>query len=265
MLSNNPRIKSLINESGIEMLAKMKGITLQEAGTEISQMSFKQFLGLLEAGANITPPSGQTIGTTGTSGTTASPTSNPRAAQTSPAKASVMWAGQGQPIEQGMTVGLKGPNGVPVPGEISQVDQSANGVRVRNPTTGQDEWHNNDELEPYVGGSTVPGATNQAAGLQQSQVAEDIARLRKLAGISEDASCGATGAGAIAIAPTAMGNTKKRQAVEESPPRKEYTPKGPAKTIVGDTKPGQASGELSANLAVRGKKTASRINNGIKR
>lgn len=262
MLSNNPRIKSLINESGIEMLAKLKGITLQEAGTEISHMTFKQFLGLLEAGANITPPSGQTIGSTGSS---AKSTSDPGTPQTSPAKASVMWAGQGQPIEQGMTVGLKGLNGVPVPGEISHVDQSANGVRVRNPTTGQDEWHNNDELEPYVGGSTVPGATNQAAGLQQSQVAEDIARLRQLAGISEDASCGATSASAIAIAPTITGNTKKRQAVEESPPHKEYTPKGPAKTIVGDTKPSQASGELSANLAARGKKTASRINNGIKR
>ena len=45
----------------------------------------------------------------------------------------------------------------------------------------------------------------------------------------------------------------------------EYVPKEAAKTIVGDTKPNQASGELSATLAANGKRTASRINNGIKR
>jgi hypothetical protein len=66
------------------------------------------------------------------------------------------------------------------------------------------------------------------------------------------------------VAPVAIGKVKRRQPTEEQI-KKEYTPKEAAKTIIGDTKPNQASGELSANLAVRGKKTASRANNGFKR
>jgi hypothetical protein len=61
-----------------------------------------------------------------------------------------------------------------------------------------------------------------------------------------------------------MGGMRKRQPTVEVV-KKEYTPKEPAKTIVGDTKPSQASGELSANLAARGKKSAGRTNNGFKR
>jgi hypothetical protein len=259
MLQDDPKIKSLMYENAIEKYSKLNNITLQESKIAISKMSFMQYYQLLEAGANITPPSGQTIGSTGATNTATTPTQS--GAATNPSgKQSVMWAGNGAPIEQGMTVGLKGPNGLPVPGEITQVDQSAKGVRVRNPTTGQEEWHGNDDLQPFSGGGTAP---NQMSG-QQQQMAEDLKRIKHLAGIKEDASCGATGAGAIAIAPAAMGKVKKRQAVEEAPP-KEYTPKRPAETIAGDTKPGQASGELSANLAVRGKKTASRINNGFKR
>lgn len=133
------------------------------------------------------------------------------------------------------------------------------GVQVRNPKTGQMEW-------------MLPAAANQAsqggAPVQGNQpVAEEddgLSRLKELAGIKEDASCGATGAGAIAIAPAAMGGVKRRQPTDEEL-KKEYTPKEAPKTIVGDTKPGQAMGELSSNLAVRGKKTASRNNNGFKK
>lgn len=262
MLQDDPKIKSLMYENAIEKYSKLNNVTLQESKIAISKMSFMQYYQLLEAGANIAPPSGQTIGSTGSTGTSA-PTTQPGTTTNSTSKQRVMWTGNGAPIEQGMTVGLKGPNGLPVPGEITQVDQSAKGVRVRNPTTGQDEWHGNDDLQPFVDGTSAPGGSNQMSGMQQ-QMAEDLKRIKHLAGIKEDASCGATGAGAIAIAPATVGKVKKRQAVEESPP-KEYTPKKPAETIAGDTKPGQASGELSANLAVRGKKTASRINNGFKR
>jgi hypothetical protein len=155
-----------------------------------------------------------------------------------------------------MTVGLKGPNGVPMPGEISKVDTMANGVTVKDPTTGKDQWMNIKDLQPFM-----------AQGQQAQPTAEDVAhltRLRELAGIKENCSGGATGAGAIAIAPAATGNVKKRQYPEESL-QKEYTPKHSAETIAGDTKPGQASGQLSANLAASGKKSAGRINNGKKR
>jgi hypothetical protein len=267
MLRHNPKIIDLIYESAIEKLAGIKGITIQESRQEIAKMSFKQYLKLVEASANITPPSGQTIGpSAGSAGapiTTGSPTATTQGPQTAPSKAQIMWNGPGSPIEQGMTVGLKGPNGLPVAGEITQVDSGAKGVRVKNPTTGQEEWHGNDDLQQYQGGATVPGATPHAAGLQQQQMAEDIRRMRQLAGIAEDASGGASCAGGIATAPTAMGNVKRRQSVEEGP-SEEYTPEV-AKTVAGDTKPNQATGRLSANLAARGKKTAARTNNGFKK
>jgi hypothetical protein len=170
----------------------------------------------------------------------------------------------------GMTVGLKGPNGIPVPGQVSQVDASAKGVKVKNPTTGQDEWVNMDALQPFMAGgkpnaNIQPGAgTNQQSVTTTAEDAGQLTRLRELAGIKENCSAGATGAGSIAVAPAAMGSIRKRQPTDEQI-KKEYTPKEAAKTIAGDTKPSQASGELSANLAARGKKSAGRINNGFKR
>ena len=260
-------------ESAVETLARLTGITLSESKDRVSKMSFLQYHKLVEAGANITPPSGQPIGPAGPSGisgappapvTQGSPTATTGAAQKSPQKAQVMWNGPGSPVEQGMTVGLKGTNGVPVPGEITQVDQGANGVKVRNPTTGQEEWHSNDELEQYAGGATVPGATPQAAGLQQQQMAEDIKRMKELAGIAEDASAGAGCAGAMgASTAQPLGRKMQRRAMPENS-MDEYTPTV-AKTVVGDTKPHQDSGKLSARLAKAGKPAASRTNNGFKK
>lgn len=271
MLRNNPKITQLMYEDAVEKLSKIKNITLQESKQAISKMSFMQYFNLLEASADIVPPSGQkigpsssaTVGSQGSSAAVASPSATTQGPSKAPAKAQVMWRGQGSPIEQGMTVGLKGPNGLPVAGEITQVDQAANGVRVKNPTTGQEEWRNNDELQQYVGGDTKPGATPQAAGLQQ-QMAEELSRMRQLAGIKENSSGGCTSAGSVGGGvPVELGGMKRRQAVEEGP-SEEYTPEV-AKTVAGDTKPNQASGRLSANLAARGKKTASRINNGFKK
>lgn len=268
MLRNNTKITDLIYEDTVQKLADLKGLTIQESRHEIANMSFKEYIGLLEAGSNIVPPSGQAIGpSTGSAGaptTPTSPSATTQSSQSAPQKTQVMWNGPGAPIEQGMTVGLKGPNGLPVPGEITQVDSGAKGVRVKNPTTGQEEWHGNDDLQPFVGGSTVPGATPQASGLQQQQMAEDIRRMRQLAGIAEDASGGCTGAGSVGGGvPVELGGMKRRQPVEEGP-SEEYTPEV-AKTVAGDTKPNQASGRLSANLAARGKKTAARTNNGFKK
>jgi hypothetical protein len=155
-------------------------------------------------------------------------------------------------VEVGMTVGIKDKTGKPVPGTVSQVDSSAKGVKVKNPTTGQDEWMNMDSLEPFMADTSDVHTLDQPDNLQ---------RLKELAGISENCSAGASGAGAIAIAPTSMGKMQKRQQTDEKL-KKEYVRDAPAKSIVGDTKPGQASGELSATLAANGKKTASRIKNG---
>lgn len=245
----------LIYGDMVEKVSTMHGVDLSEARAIISKMSFIDYKTLSEA--TIAPPSGQTIG----------PSAQPQQdTQQSAAPASnikAIWPGKGAPLEVGMTVGLKGPNGVPVPGQISMVDMGAKGVKVKNPTTGQDEWMNTDTLEPFVAaGKTTPTPTNQP---NQPGLAEDaeLSRMLQLAGITENCSGGATGAGAIAIAPVAMGKLKKREYPEESL-KAEYTPQS-AKTIVGDTKPNQASGKLSADLAASGKKSAARINNGRKR
>ena len=139
MLRHSPKIIDLMYESAINRLAITKGITLRESKQEIAQMSFIQYLTLLEASANITPPSGQTIGPSASSvpaQPSAQATQN-KTPQTAPAKAQIMWNGPGSPIEQGMTVGLKGPNGLPVAGEITQVDTNSKGVKVKNTATGQ--------------------------------------------------------------------------------------------------------------------------------
>jgi len=223
-------------------------------------MNSKTFKDYVQEAAVITPPSGQTIAPTASS----SQQKTPAATAPTSNKMKAIWPGQGSPVEVGMTVGLKGPNGLPVPGEVSQVDMAAKGIKVKNPTTGQDEWANIDTLEPFM----VQGQSGQNIKPGQQPATEDaqaIARMRKLAGIKEDASCGATGAGAIAVAPAAMGKVKRRTDPVEESPSLEHPVAG-RKTIVGATGPqASAIGRLSANNAARGKKTASRTNNGIKK
>lgn len=228
-------------------VAEEKKIPLEEARKYISGLSFSEYVKLSEV---VIPPSGQTI----------APSQNAQNSPQAPMGANKMksiWPGNGAPIEKGMTVGVKGPNGMPVPGEVTQVDMGAKGVKIKNPTTGQEEWQNQATLEPFMAKGETPGQP------QQSVEEAELNRLAQLAGIKENCSAGATGAGAIAVSPAAMGKVKRRQPTEEQ--KTEYTPRGPAKTLIGDTKPNQASGLLSATLAANGKKTASRKNNGIKK
>lgn len=254
------------------LLAEEKKVTIEEARVLLQDLSFKEYYNLVEAGVSITPPSGQTIGptTTGQQNLGQQNTATSNAAK-QPSQVKAIWPGKGSPVQMGMTVGLKGPNGLPVPGQVTQVDTASKGVKVRNPTTGQTEWMNTDTLEPFMAGGAGSGANAQPAQqvLQpvQQQATEDVDtlnRMRKLAGIEEDASCGGTSAGSIAVTPVSLGKVKRRSSpVEEV--KKEYVPKMAPKTIVGDTKPNQASGELSATLSANGKKTANRINNGFKK
>lgn len=239
-------VNDIIYGDIVHKLALQKNIGLTEARVLLSQMSFGEYRTLFEDNTEIVPPSGSALGPT---------SQNPRNSQNSP-NAKATWSGKG-PITVGMTVGLKGPNGLPVPGEVAQVDMGAKGVKVKNPQTGQDEWMNIDTLQPFA-------ATDKPGTQQPTQEEANLTRMKQLAGIAENCSGGATGAGAIAIAPAAMGKVKKRQYPEESL-QTEYKPRGSAKTIAGDTKPAQASGKLSADLAASGKVTASRVNNGRKK
>ncbi|MGL6138618.1 MAG: hypothetical protein ACRC2M_15090, partial [Planktothrix sp.] len=161
MIKNDSVINTLMYGNIIETLAAHRNISIKEAEEEFSKLNFKDYHELIsEAGTNIVPPSGQTITPT-TSSTQKSP-----AAATSPQQAKPSWAGGGAPIEVGMTVGMKGANGVPVPGQVSQVDMSAKGVKVKNPTTGKDEWMNTDSLEPVI--------ANQAVGSTTTPVTEQF-------------------------------------------------------------------------------------------
>lgn len=235
MLTNNLKISSLIHGDMVEYIIKKNNVGITEARLIISNMSFSDYRKLEEASVDIVPPSGQTIAP-----------GNPPGQQSQPATKAPTQA--------------TGPTIVP-----GSTQQDPRGVQVKNPVTGKIEWMK--PTTPTTPGQGVPpGAVGSANQLQQQAMSEDadLARMKILAGIAEDSSGGASCSGGIAVAPMPMGNVKRRQPTNEQQP-KEYTPKGPAKTIIGDTKPGQASGELSANLAARGKKTASRINNGFKK
>jgi hypothetical protein len=243
MLINDPLIINLIHEDIITQMASTKGITILEAKSLMSSLTFKQYYTLVEN--PIIPPSGQPISPSGTKSTTTQPASK------APSAIKSLWPGKGSPVETGMTVGLKDPQNKPMPGTVTQVDQSAKGVKIKNPTTGKDEWYNIDSLEPFA---------------QVTTEEQELTRLKRLAGISENCSAGATGASNVAVGVVGTSeNMVRRKSTTEEKFTKEYTPSGPAKTIIGDTKPAQASGELSATLAASGKPSASRKNNGFKR
>jgi hypothetical protein len=245
MIRDDKIINELMYGDIVKDFANSRNIGLTEARAAISQMSFSDYHRLVEAGTAITPPSGNAIGPT-SSNTGNNQQNNP--AQNSPTKTTPAWSGKG-PVTIGMQVGMQGDNNTPVPGIVSSVDPSTQGVVIKDPVTGKQTTLNMKDLQPF--------ATQATQG--QTAVEEELRRMRQLAGIKENCSAGATGAGAIAVAPVAMGKMKKRQYPEESL-KAEYTPSGPVKTIIGDTKPNQASGKLSADLAASGKKTAARPN-----
>ena len=241
----------MFHDMMIQNLAESKSISLEEAKAEISKLSFSEYHRLSEAnGTAIVPPSGNALGPK-TSAQQNTPTTAPSGNIKS------IWPGKGSPVEMGMTVGLKGPSGTPIPGEVTQVDASTNGVVVLDPTTGKKQTMNMDTLEPFMAGNAAQSGQAQQ-NITSTEESTELMRLRELAGIRENCSGGATGAGAIAVAPTAMGKMHKRQGTEEGMTKREYTREGPAKTIPGDTKPRQNSGQLSATLAANGKPTATR-------
>jgi len=257
-----------IHNMVISNLAENRNISLDEAKEIVSKMTFSEYHKLSTALPDLTPPSGNAVGSSGPTGTTDS-TADRRGQP--PTGAQSTWTGKG-PVTVGMTVGTRNKAGLSTPGEVSQVDQGANGVQIKNPETGKTEWHNISTLEPYMAKrssdqsaiATKPGQEGfPMSQLMQMEEQTELTRMKHLAGIQENCSSGATGAGAIAIAPTTMGSVKKRQPTDEKY-KTEYTPKAAAKTIVGDTKPAQASGKLSADLAANGKLAAGRTRNGKK-
>ena len=236
MIRHDRIINSLIHGDMVHKVAAERNVGLTEARLIISRMSFKEYRALEEASADIVPPSGKPLSPGNVAQSTASATTPGQ--QSQPATTS--------------------------PTAVKQPPADPRGTLVKNPQTGKMEWMK--PSTPAQPGQSVQPAAQAAGTLQAQAMSEtnELARMKQLAGIKEDGSCGGTSAGAIAISPTSMGAMKRRQPTDEKL-KKEYTPKEAAKTIVGDTKPNQASGELSATLAVNGKRTASRINNGIKR
>lgn len=254
----------------VKRIAEERGIDLTEARTVVSNMSFKEYQ-LSEQ--TVPAPSGQTIAPTGSTAGNQNVAANQAAAGGATAGAPSYI--KGTIPKEGQSVGVKSRAGLPLQGTIKRVDQMKNGVIVFNPETQKEEWMNISTLEPFmVGNKTTPAklgqpgnqTDTQGALAQAGRVAEDaeLSRMLQLAGVQESCSGGATGAGAIAMAAKPLGKMQKREPAEEAL-KPEYTPKKPAETIIGDTKPNQASGKLSADLAASGRKAAGRINNGRKR
>jgi hypothetical protein len=255
MIKDDLKIQDLMYGNAVKKLADMHNIGLTEARLMLSQMSFKEYSKLSEASAGLTPPSGSAIGPSVT-GTQPSPVQQSMQKSTQPANGPKpgqpnLWSGKG-PMVAGSTVGVRGPDGNVIPGEVQKVNDATKGVTIIDPQTGQPQDYN---MEDIVG----LGAENQQPTMEDV----DLARLLHLAGIKEDCSAGATGAGGIAVAAKPMGKVQRRADPIEEGPSLEHPEIG-TETIAGDTKPSQASGRLSANLAVRGKNTASRRNNGKK-
>jgi len=234
MLTNNPKINSLKYDDAVSRLMEGKNISATEARRIISEMSFADYHRLIEATADIVPPSGRVI----------SP--QQQAAQDQPAPvAGQAPATPGQPIQNIKPGTQPAPNTPPVAGQAIQ--QQA------------------QQLMPP--GSQVPVIPGQPIqpGQQQTEEEQMLQRLRELAGIGEDCSGGATGAGSVAVGATAMGGMKRRTPPVEESPSLEHPVAG-RKTVVGATGP-QASAvhKLSANNAVRGAPTPFRKNNGLKK
>lgn len=236
MILNDSQIDMMINGNILDTIAERHGVDVVQARSILSEMSFLEYMSLTEN--TVTPPSGQQVGSKSTgTGITANTASNDK-----------MWANPNAPITAGMTVGVKDPKGQVMPMQVSQVDQNASGVKVRDMTTGKEEWYNKDQLATM--GMTTENDDN-------GEDEAELTRILELAGISEMSSAGSSCAGAIATGPTSMGATRKRSQESVSLDN-EHKRETPYKSIIGDTKPAQASGQLSANLAASGKPTARR-------
>ena len=229
MLTNNPKISSLKYDDAVSRIMEGQGVSMEEARHAISSMSFKEYHALIEATADIVPPSGRLI----------SPQQKAQPNQPAPVAGQAP-ATPGQPIQTIKPGTQPAPNTPPVAGQAIQ--QQA------------------QQLLPP--GSQVPVVPGQPP--QQTEEEAELVRMRKLAGIGENCSGGATGAGAIAIAPASMGMKRREPPVEESPSLEH--PVAGRKSIVGATGPqASAIGKLSANNSVRGNPTPFRKRNGLKK
>ena len=266
MLSNNSKIKELLYENAVSKLASIRKISLSESARAISVMSFSDYLSLLEATADIIPPSGQQVGQQPNVVSAATTPTQPQLT-TPPSQKTVQVVPQVQGEEQEDEVTedtsafsntynrgdkVDTPLGT---GTIVDVSPDVNvsckvHVKLDDPSRAGEDGKYKD---------TYTFTTDMLTRMQSPE----IARMKQLAGIKEDSSAGASCAGAIATVATPLKGVQRRQPVDESP-KQEYTPTV-AKTIIGDTKPNQATGKLSANLAAAGKKTASRNKNGLRR
>lgn len=246
MILNDKEIQKLINGDILEAIAQQKGVSINEARVIFASMSFSEYLALTE---NVVPPSGQPVGNGTPNKPNAGAENDGNDDNDDNANGAKMWSNPNAPIAAGMTVGIQGDGGAVIPMQVSQVDQNAAGVKVKDPTTGKEQWYNKDQLSTF-------GITTEGEESEETDTT-DLDRLRELAGLGEMASAGASCAGAIATAPTPVGKVRTRS--EESARLKsEHKRDTPYETIIGDTKPAQASGQLSANLAASGKPTARR-------
>jgi len=256
MLSNNYNIDSLKYDDVVKLISEKYNLTIHESVDVVKQLSLKEYMYILEANgdaSNIPSPSGQQqIG--GTSATNSAPANT-----TTPQE----WDGNG-PATAGMVAGIKTPSGTVAKVNITNVASDGT-VTVTDPSTGEEQEHHADDLLPANAFIATKGVANPlpktmgaVANLMSSKDfnSAELSRITELAGITETASCGATGAGAIAAIAKPMGSTiQRRKPAEEAG----------NKSIQGQIDPHAASSELSRRLADKKLKTTGRQNNGVRK
>lgn len=247
MIKNDKFINSLLYDDVVKVICERDNLSETDARAKLSSMSFSEYCHLIEQ--PITPPSGQALGPSTPKQTTTTPQIDTM--KSDDEKETVVgWSGVG-PITPGITVGLQHDTNKVIPGKVEKVDNATKTVTVLNPTTNKTEVYSN----------TDPRIQKFMAKKEVEQTTEDLKRLKHLAGIVETSSAGAVSAGNIAVAVKELDNNGeliRRRSKTEEKWSKEYKGLPGNKTIVGDTKPNQAIGELSANLVANNKVSAAR-------
>ena len=257
MIKNDRHINKIAYGDIVLILSENNNISLDEARSIISKMSFKEYCSLIEADT-VVPPSGLTIGNTPAAKPTVSSTNAPNPGMSKPGEEDEkMWTGGN--LETGMSLDLATDTNTPQRTKVKNINQSAKTVEIIDPKTNQSQTYSisDPRLTPIKDA--------------QTGLSDDLQRMKHLAGIHEDSSGGASSAGGMGMASgstTSAGNIasstasfpgiKKRQQTKEEGHKQEYKPEGVPKTISGDSKPHQASRKLSADLAASGKISAFR-------
>jgi hypothetical protein len=261
MLTNNPKIDSLKYNDPVSRLMEN-----EDTRSVIASMSFGDYHRLIEASADIVPPSGVKVGgrapVVNQPQQVQQPQQNtakvvPPAGAQAPGGAVVgmnpqVPTQQGQPANAAKAVGAEAQKLLP-PGVKVPMMPAKPGVVPPG--------------QVAVPGQPAPAGQGLPPVVAPTQEEVELRRLRELAGLGEEGSAGGIGSAAVSVGADAVRklpvrNTTVRKRTEESPSLEH--PDAGRKTVPGDMSHG-ACDKLAANNAVRDIPGATRQGAGIYR